>query len=105
MIDIDKKIEKMKKGQPVVDTQGHFMYYVENTTEIKWLINQLVACRESYATLYQRMKPGIEQSIKEACKEKAMEWWDEQIKTHNQPNLYIMSKNSLKKAIDEAEGE
>ena len=42
------------------------------------------------------------QRTKEACKEKAMEWWDEQIKTHNQPNLYIMSKNSLKKAIDEA---
>jgi len=46
MIDIDKKIEKMKKGQPVVDTQGHFMYYVENTTEIKWLIDRLKECRE-----------------------------------------------------------
>jgi len=93
--EIDKKIARLTK-QERTDI-------LKMNKEMDWLINQLVACRESYATLYQRMKLDIEHRIKEACKEKAMEWWDEQIKTHNQPNLYIMSKNSLKKAIDEAE--
>ena len=42
----------------------------------------------------------IEQRTKEACKEAAMAWWEEQIKNHIQPNLHIMSKTSLKQAID-----
>jgi len=73
MDEIDKKIEKMEKGQPVVDTQGHFMYYVENTTEIKWLINQLKECREENNALrivneaLDNFNKAIEQRTKDEC--------------------------------------
>lgn len=61
VMDIDKKIAEIEKGQPVKDCYGCFLYYAENTPETKWLINQLKEAREDASAFHAGQHAGEEE--------------------------------------------